>query len=181
MSIIKQVEYHLGNKILIIRNVESQDAEELIQFLRKIAVETNFLLREPDEFTLTIEQQEKFIQEQQDSEVNLFILAEVEGKIVGTCSVNGDTRRRIRHTANLGISIEKDHWGIGIGKKLMQTAIQWAKGNGISRITLQVDTENFRALNLYLKLGFEVEGTLRNEMILSDGSYRNAYTMALLL
>ncbi len=55
------------------------------------------------------------------------------------------------------------------------------KENGIFRITLEVDINNYRAISLYLKLGFEIEGTLRNDKMLSDGSYTSGYVMALLL
>ncbi len=70
---------------------------------------------------------------------------------------------------------------MGIGKNLMKSGIEWAKENGIFRITLEVDINNYRAISLYLKLGFEIEGTLRNDKMLSDGSYTSGYVMALLL
>ncbi|EDT82699.1 GnaT-family acetyltransferase [Clostridium botulinum NCTC 2916] len=70
---------------------------------------------------------------------------------------------------------------MGIGKNLMKSGIEWAKENGIFRITLEVDINNYRAISLYLKFGFEIEGTLRNDKMLSDGSYTSGYAMALLL
>jgi RimJ/RimL family protein N-acetyltransferase len=178
---MKILKHTIDGKSLILRNGEVSDAEELLELIRKLDNETTFLLREPDEFTLTIDQEERFIQSQQDSEVNLFIVAEFDGRLVGTCGVMGSIRKRLRHTANLGIAIEKDCWGLGIGKKLMEAGIQWAKENGISRIALQVDTNNYRAIGLYIKMGFVVEGTLKNDKLMADGSYRSAYTMALFL
>jgi RimJ/RimL family protein N-acetyltransferase len=180
MAKIQQVEYSIDNKKFILRHAEVEDAEKLIELMRKLDVETTFLLREADEFTLTIDQEKEFIKKQQDSEVNLLILVEVDGKVIGSCGINGNTRKRLRHSANLGIAILREYWGMGIGKKLIETGIKWTKENDMSRITLQVDTNNYRAISLYLKLGFEIEGTLKNDKILSDGSYRNTYTMALL-
>jgi RimJ/RimL family protein N-acetyltransferase len=177
MSTVKHI---IDGKSLILRHGEVSDAEELVELMGRLNAETTFLLREPDEFDVTIAQEEEFIQYQQDSEVNLFIVAEFDGRLVGTCGIMGSTRRRLRHTAKLAIAIEKNCWGLGIGKRLMEAGIQWAKENAVSRIALEVDTNNYRAIGLYLKMGFIVEGTLKNDKLMADGSYRSAYTMALL-
>lgn len=181
MSKIKQFNYLVDTSNIIIRNAVPDDAEELIKLMKALDNETTFLLREPDEFTMTLEQEQKFINDKVYSEESLFILAEVDGKLIATCGLQGNGRKRLRHTANLAIAIKKKYWGKGIGRKLMETAIASAKENGISRITLEVDTINYRAIALYTKLGFEVEGTFRNDKKLADGSFRNGYAMALLL
>lgn len=180
MATIEKIKYVTKGKEIILRIVEVSDAEEMIQVLKKIDSETTFLLREPGEFNMTLEEERSFIQSQINSEVNMMVLAEVEGTIVGMCGINGSKKSRLRHSASLGITIISEYWGMGIGKKLIETGIEWAKGNGISRMELKVDTINYRALSLYLKLGFKVEGTLKNDKKLQDGSYRDAYTMALL-
>jgi RimJ/RimL family protein N-acetyltransferase len=180
MGKISRKEYIISEKTLTIRNSEVEDAEELIGLIKKFDNETIFLSREPDEFTITLEQEKEYIKVQQDSKINLFIVAEIDGRIIGTCGLNGSTRKRLRHTADLGISIDKEHWGMGIGRKMMEASIQWAKEHGIARIALEVDTQNIRAINLYLKMGFEIEGKLINNIILADGSLRSSYVMALL-
>lgn len=181
MSIINQINYLTGGREITIRNAKPEDAEGLIELIKVLDNETTFLLREPDEFTLTLEQEQKFIADKVYSEGSLFMLAEVNGKPIATCGLQGSNRKRLRHTANLAIAIKKEYWSIGIGRKLMENAIAWAKENGISRITLEVDTVNYRAIALYTKLGFEVEGTFRNDKKLANGSFRNGYAMALLL
>lgn len=181
MAIMEKFKYVTKGKEITLRNAEPTDAEEIIEVLNIINSETTFLTREPGEFNLTLEEERKFLQSQVASEVNIMILAEVEGKIVGICGMNGNTKRRLRHSATLGITVLKDYWGMGIGRKLMETGISWAKGNGISKVELQVDTKNHRAVSLYLSLGFEVEGTLKKAHRLSDGTYRNNYAMALFL
>lgn len=181
MAIIRQAEYSIDYKVLIIRSAVVEDAKELIDLIKRLDNETTFLLREPDEFNLTLEQEQNFIKDKIDSEGSLFILAELDGKIIGTCGLQGSYRKRLRHTANLGIAISKDYWGLGIGRKLIETAVEWAKSSGISRITLEVDTRNYRAISLYTKVGFEVEGTFKNDKRLADGTYTNGYAMALLI
>ncbi len=179
MARIDPIEYIENNKKIIIRNGEITDASLLIDLMKKLDKETTFLLREQDEFSLTIEQEEDFIGRNIDSPVNLFLVAQVSDDIVGTCGINGNSRKRKRHEASIGIAIAKKHWGIGIGLKLMETAILWSKENQVTRIFLHVDANNDRAINLYKKLGFLIEGTLKNYKRMADGSYRDGYYMAL--
>ncbi len=47
----------------------------------------------------------------------------------------------------------------------------------LSRLELQVYTDNEAAIGLYKKFGFEIEGTLRR-MSFRDGQYVDAYAMA---
>lgn len=181
MGKFEAVEYTTQKGTATIRHAEIRDAGELIQHIKKVDTETTFLMREADEFALTVEQEEQFLQSKLSSEVDLMIIAEVGGKVIGSCALAGSTRRRTRHCASFGIAIEKEYCGIGIGGKMMEAGIDWARNHGISRITLQVDTNNLRAISLYMKYGFEVEGTLRNDKRLADGTFVNSYTMALLL
>jgi RimJ/RimL family protein N-acetyltransferase len=57
---------------------------------------------------------------------------------------------------------------------------QWAEGIGIRRLELTVMTHNERAVGLYKKIGFEVEG-LRKDSLYVDGRYVDEYSMAKLL
>lgn len=181
MGKIEEIKYIINNKKVTIRNGRVQDAEKLINLIKKVGKETDFLLKNPDEFNPTVKEEEKFIQSQIDSEVDILIVAETDGEIIGICGLNGNINKKIRHSAEFGLAIEQESCGMGIGKNLMKAGIEWGKENGISRITLKVDTNNYTAISLYLKLGFEIEGTLRNDKMLVDGSYISGYTMALLL
>ena len=49
-------------RIITLRNAEISDADNLITYMKITSFETPFLLREPDEFHLTSEQEECFIQ-----------------------------------------------------------------------------------------------------------------------
>lgn len=181
MARIEEVEYLKEEMKIIIRVPEIKDAESLIEHVKKINKETTFLIREEEEFNFTIKQQESFIRARLNSDINLFIIAEVEGKIIGSCILSGTNLKREKHKMDLNISIQKEYWGIGIGKKLIETSIDWAKENNIEKIGLKVDTSNSKAVGLYEKLGFEVEGRLLKDKYMSDGSYRNSYLMGLIL
>jgi ribosomal protein S18 acetylase RimI-like enzyme len=74
--------------------------------------------------------------------------------------------------------INQDFWGYGIGKNLMKETISWADANGIKKIVLNGVVEtNEKAIELYKRLGFEIEGLMKNDRILSDGKYYNTYML----
>ncbi|WP_202710285.1 GNAT family N-acetyltransferase [Sporosalibacterium faouarense] len=181
MVSIKETQYIKGNNNIIIRSARIEDAEELLKHVHKIHEETTFLLREPEEFDLTIEEEEKFISSSLSSDNEAFIITEVNGKIAGSCTLKISALKRERHKGTLGIALQEDFWGLGIGTKLMETVINWGKTKRLIKISLKVDTSNRRAINLYNKMGFEVEGKLLKDKVLKNGSYKNSYEMALFL
>lgn len=77
-----------------------------------------------------------------------------------------------------GLAVLKDFWGYGIGKNLLKESLAWDDSNGIRKTTLTVLETNNRAIELYKTLGFEIEGVLKNDKILSDGGYYNSILMA---
>ncbi|KOF19959.1 GNAT family acetyltransferase [Ensifer adhaerens] len=95
------------------------------------------------------------------SEDDTAVVAERDGRIVGMAGLHRNKGRR-RHSAVLGISVDDNHRGEGIGKTLLTSLIDAADNwLGISRIELTVFTDNEAAIALYRKTGFEPEGTHR--------------------
>ena len=68
----------------------------------------------------------------------------------------------------------------GIGKNLLNSAIKRGKKTGITRFELTVRTDNKNAIALYNKLGFEIEGRLKNAMFIKDKYFDN-YIMGLVI
>lgn len=66
-------------RIITLRNAEISDADNLITYMKITSFETPFLLREPDEFHLTSEQEECFIQNTIDNPRELMLLATADG------------------------------------------------------------------------------------------------------
>ena len=180
---INKIEKTRDERILKIRMPEAndKDASQLLEHVKKINRETDFLIREADEFEFTLKKQKNFINARINSDINLFMVAEVDGKIIGSCILSGSALRREKHKIDLGISVQKEYWGLGVGRNLMNMALEWSRHKGIEKISLTVDSSNFRAVSLYQSLGFEVEGRLLKDKYLSDGTYRNSYLMALFL
>jgi L-phenylalanine/L-methionine N-acetyltransferase len=85
---------------------------------------------------------------------------------------------RRRHVGQIGMAVRDDWQGKGVGTALMQAAIDLAdKWLNLSRLELEVYTDNEPAVRLYQKFGFTVEGTAIN-FAFRDGQFVDTYFMA---
>ena len=75
---------------------------------------------------------------------------------------------------------EKANWSKGYGSEATRLMVKYAfETINLNRIQLHVSTENERAVKTYQKIGFKIEGTLRQAMFF-DNRYHDFYLMALL-
>jgi putative acetyltransferase len=82
------------------------------------------------------------------------------------------------HVGHLGMGVHDDFQDRGIGTALMEAAMDLADNwLNLKRLELHVYTDNARAIRLYEKFGFEIEGTHR-ALAFRDGEYVDAYSMA---
>ncbi|UTO04706.1 GNAT family N-acetyltransferase [Moraxella sp. FZLJ2107] len=101
-----------------------------------------------------------------------------EYRIVGNVALTIETAVRRRHAGSIVIAVSADSHGQGIGTMLMQTIVDLADNwLDLSRLELQVYTDNTPAIALYEKFGFINEGTLRNYAY-RDGKLCDLYMMA---
>ena len=161
----------------ILRCPTKNDATELSELRVKIDGETEYLDREAGEDFLGPEDCERIIIEDLLSASSLFLIAEVEGKIVGFARCAGNKLSRFKHKAEFGICILKEYCGYGIGRKLLESIVNWADSIGIEKIALTVVQANENAIHLYKKYGFIEEGLLRKDRIHKDGNYYNTIMM----
>jgi putative acetyltransferase len=109
---------------------------------------------------------------------DLQLVAEREGRVVGSLGLHPAAALRRRHAALLGISVDAAVQGQGVGRALMQAACDFADRWGqVLRIELTVFTDNTRAFELYRRFGFRHEGTHR-AYALRDGQYADVHAMA---
>jgi RimJ/RimL family protein N-acetyltransferase len=105
-------------------------------------------------------------------------IATVDDRLVGWCDIVRRDRPVFRHSGVMGIGILAEHRGRGIGRRLAGAALAAAAAAGMTRIELHVRADNARAIALYEKLGFAVEGKLRRYVHV-DGQYEDGLLMAM--
>ncbi|MEH7109084.1 GNAT family N-acetyltransferase [Bacillus sp. JJ1764] len=174
---IPQKDYQIRNIHYIIRSVKETDAINLSEVRLKIDGETENLDREPGEAYIDEAGFQQLIRNDTESDRNLFLVVEANGKIVGFSRCEGYNLTRKAHQVEFGVGVLKEYWGYGMGKNLLAQSIQWADANHFKKMTLSVLETNEKAISLYQKLGFEVEGVLKQDKLLSDGHFYNTILM----
>jgi len=109
----------------------------------------------------------------------LYVVAEEDGRPVGHLLLDPMGLASVRHVVQLTIVVHPGHTGRGLGRALMEHAIEWARNTaGVEKIELRVRATNPRALALYASLGFVEEGRMKDRIKLSNG-YADDICMAL--
>jgi L-phenylalanine/L-methionine N-acetyltransferase len=99
------------------------------------------------------------------------VVAEIDGKVVGMAGLFWSSRPRLRHTAELGVSVHDAYQGRGAGKAMIAALLDAAdRWYNIVRVELEVYADNERAIRLYESFGFEHEGRKRLH-VYRDGRY----------
>lgn len=175
--IIKGQEFHINGLTYTVRSAVQTDAEQLSEIRVQIDGETENMDREAGEGFIDKIGFQKIIKTDSEEMKNLFLVVEVHNRIVGFSRCEGSNLKRLSHKVEFGVCILREFWGYGMGKSLLQQSIQWADENEVKKISLQVLETNEKAIQLYKKLGLEVEGILKNDKKLSDGKYYNTVVM----
>jgi putative acetyltransferase len=110
---------------------------------------------------------------------DFLLVALIEGEIVATGGLHPAAKSpRRSHAMMLGMAVADEHQGRGVGDALMRALLDLADNwLNVSRVELTVFTDNERAIALYRKHGFEVEGT-HKAYAMRKGKYADTHTMA---
>lgn len=166
--------------MMAIREIQEHDARDFLELGRKLVEETQFMMLEPGERLTTVEEQRERISGTLSKDNSTILVAQSNSKLVGFVTGLGGAYRRNRHSVHVVIGILQAFTGQGLGTKLLSELEKWARGREIHRLELTVMVHNERAIGLYKKMGFEVEGTIRHSLFV-NGAYVDEYYMAKLL
>lgn len=147
---------------LVIRKARPEDAAALLAMMKTIGGETDNLNCGPEGLPFTEAQERDYLASLQDSASAALFVAEKDGRLVGSASYSGMTGPRIRHRGEVGLSVLRAEWGQGIGGRLLEEVISFARGTARAEIlSLEVRSDNARAIGLYKKHGFEKIGCFK--------------------
>ena len=99
-------------------------------------------------------------------------------KMVGWCNIRPDTRPGTSHVGHLYMGVLRDYRAKGIGARLLEESLAHAeKARKFESVQLEVYYSNYRAINLYKKYGFKVDG-LRKKARKHLGKYEDILLMS---
>lgn len=165
---------------IVYREAIAADAAALLLHQATVGGETDNLSFDQSTFNISPEKEARFIERFSKSERDVMFVALDGEKIVGNGIIECERAKRYSHRATLSITVIKDFWGKGIGTRLMEMMIDFSHKHEVAVISLEVRSDNKRAVTLYKKFGFETIG-LYKKFFKINGEYHDAYLMQLIL
>ena len=91
----------------LLRNGTEQDGQALLDIFNLTHEQTDFLLTYPGEQSMTAGDEAKFLKEMQESAGGIELLAELDGKIIGSAGWHRRDRARRRSSSARGLQIRR--------------------------------------------------------------------------
>lgn len=160
---------------LVVRGLDPSDLDDALEIWRQPGVVAGTM-------RLPCEEPERMRRKMAETSDGLHrLVAEVRDgdrrRVVGILALFVGVRRR-NHSAALAMAVHDAWQRRGIGRALLENAIELADGwLGLTRIELDVFVDNTAAVELYERCGFEVEGT-RRQFARRAGELVDVYCMA---
>lgn len=167
-----------AGRTLTLRSPGAEDGAALLDFLRAVYGETDYMLSYPDEVADTEKDEARLLERWRGSETELMIAAFDGARVVATATVAAaGNKSKVRHRAALGITVRREFWGLGLGRLLMRELEAAAPGMGFLQIELGVFSDNARAIRLYETEGYTAYGTVPRAFRQRDGAFRDELLM----
>ena len=166
--------------MLEFREAKESDAQALLTHLGKVGAETDNLTFGKEGFRISPEREARFINRFIKNEDEIMLVAMDGDVVVANGVIERERIPRLSHISRLTITVLKNYWGQGIGSRLMKMMIDFCVSTDAKVISLEVRSDNDRAVKLYEKFGFETIG-LYKKFFKINGEYHDAYLMQLIL
>lgn len=162
-----------------IRSINIKDASKRHEFFVELSLAQIGIVHTVDEIDFHSQESEAHIKSFLTNKLGLWLIAlNEQEKIVGEIDITIKNFARIRHQGSLTMGIVPTYQGLGLGSALMDQALSWAQQNGLTRVELSVFAHNHKAIKLYKKYGFVIEGIRKNFLRHQDSSFEDDIMMA---
>lgn len=166
-----------NGKTAILKSPCVNDAEKMLNYIKKACDETDFLMRYPEEWDINVEQEEAWVNRLRLSPDTLGITCYVDDEVAGNCEISFRSGMKTSHRAAIAIAILREYWNLGIGSAMFEELIAAAQKRETKLMELEFIEGNERAKHLYEKFGFRVVSERPNVIKLKDGTYLKEFYM----
>ncbi|MDR6194272.1 GNAT family N-acetyltransferase [Siphonobacter sp. SORGH_AS_0500] len=157
----------------IIRKSCLEDSMEIVSLYKNVARNKGGLAREEDEITQAYV--ENFTRKSIEDGLQFVVIDQSkENRVVGEIHCYKPEPKVFKHIlSDLTIAIDPDYQGMGLGKKLFETLLEFVSNykRDILRVELFARESNSKAIDIYTKIGFVREGRLRNRIRIDTNTF----------
>lgn len=166
--------------VLTLRCAEEGDAFASLRLRLETTRTCPYIASLPEDVNESPWQQAATLRGFRDDPRGLLLYAQAPGgALVGGLGLKSNARRKLQHWVDLGMAIVPAWQGRGLGRAMIEAALDFAAGNPlIEKVTLGVLPENARAHGLYVSMGFREEGRQYRHLRQPDGTYSDHVFMA---
>ena len=162
----------------IVRPADPADAEALTRLAEAVSGEPEAWLISTDGEWRSVGDERRYLKAvRRYPHAAVYVAERSDGVIVGRLSLARDTHPASAHVADLGLMVAQDARRQGVGRALLEAAVEWARASDVRKLELHVFPWNEPAIKLYERFGFEREG-LRAAHYHRGGEYVDAILMA---
>lgn len=147
-----------------VRPAQPDDSCAILSTVRSNAMERSYVLME--QYGKDDESERAYISELSETS-NLLIVSVIENNAVGCLAAlqaDAGMRPETRHILHVGLHIREAFRGQGIGPRLLDYSIEWAREKGFKKLEANIFTTNKRSLSMFKKAGFVEEGVRQNRI-----------------
>jgi putative acetyltransferase len=146
----------------VVRPADPSDAEALTRLAEAVSAEPEAWLISTNGEWRSVGDERRYLKAvRRYPHAAVYVAERGDGAILGRLSLARDTHPASTHVADLGLMVAKDARRQGVGKALLETAVEWARASGVRKLELHVFPWNEPAIQLYERFGFEREGVRR--------------------
>lgn len=156
------------NKKIILRFLQEDDLDRLLNFINKLADEDTFILVNK---RFTRKEEEKYLKDRlkgRKKKNSFDMVALYDGKIIAKGDISRKEKRQ-EHVGELAISVNREFRDEGLGSVLMEELIILARDFlKLKILSLRVFGNNQRAIHVYQKLGFKKCGQIPKALLYKE-------------
>ena len=140
-----------------IRKADIKDLESIMVLFDKLSLSDLPYDTEVDVYWAHTPDGKNYFTDKIQGKNSVCFVAEADGSIVGyflAIKKEDPTYRLIKIADLEHLVVDENYRNQGIGKKLMNAFISWAKSEGINKVSVNVFTDNEKGIKFYKREGF---------------------------
>lgn len=171
-----------NNSNIVIRKAKLGDEQGIVNLMKEGLRRKNWLYTGANHVSKDrLEKVKKQLSTKLNERYSFVAIDRKTGKIVGLTHASFKRSGRTRHRIDCGWSLHPDYQGKGIGTKMLNYMLDYAKKKGFKRAEAEMAIVNKASWKLALKCGFKIEGTKKKALLTDDGKYVDTYIVGKIL